>query len=196
MTKRCVDVLLSGIALLVLWPVMILLAVMIRIKLGSPVVFKQHRPGLGGKPFIMYKFRSMTNECDCLGKLLPDAQRMTRLGRFMRSTSMDELPELWNVLRGDMSLVGPRPLLMEYLELYSPEQMRRHEVRPGMTGWAQVNGRNQLSWAEKFSMDIWYINHCSTFLDFWILIRTVFCLFRRNDINASGEATASRFEGN
>ncbi len=171
------------------------LAWLVRRKLGSPVLFRQIRPGLQGKQFEMVKFRTMTDERDASGALLPDAQRLTPFGCFLRASSLDELPELWNVLRGEMSLVGPRPLLMEYLPLYSPEQARRHEVRPGITGWAQVNGRNAISWADKFALDVWYVDHRSLWLDVRILWLTVRKVLVRDGISAAGEATMPRFEG-
>ena len=166
-----------------------------RRKLGSPVLFTQVRPGVHGKPFLMVKFRTMTDERDASGALLPDAKRLTPFGRFLRASSLDELPELWNVLRGEMSLVGPRPLLMEYLPLYSPEQARRHEVRPGITGWAQVNGRNAISWADKFALDVWYVDNRSLWLDVKILWRTVRKVLVRDGISAAGEATMPKFTG-
>jgi lipopolysaccharide/colanic/teichoic acid biosynthesis glycosyltransferase len=168
----------------------------VRRKLGSPALFRQVRPGLHGRPFMMVKFRTMTDERGADGELLPDAQRLTAFGRFLRASSLDELPELWNVLRGEMSLVGPRPLLMEYLPLYSPEQARRHEVRPGITGWAQVNGRNAVSWDERFKLDVWYVDHRSLWLDLRILWLTVRKVLVREGISAQGEATMSRFTGN
>jgi len=164
-------------------------------KLGTPVFFKQIRPGLHGKPFRMIKFRTMTNACDAQGQALPDAGRLTPLGRFLRSSSLDELPELWNVLKGDMSLVGPRPLLMEYLPLYTPEQARRHDVRPGITGWAQVNGRNAIGWDEKFALDVWYVDNHTIWLDLKILFSTVKRVLVRDGISAEGEATMSKFTG-
>jgi sugar transferase EpsL len=163
--------------------------------MGSPVFFKQQRPGLHGKPFYMFKFRTMTNACDGDGCLLPDCDRLTPLGRFLRSTSLDELPELFNVLKGDMSLVGPRPLLMQYLDRYTPEQYRRHEVRPGVTGWAQVNGRNALSWEEKFEMDVWYVENRSFWLDLKILWMTLLKVVRREGISGDGCETMTEFEG-
>ena len=167
-----------------------------RRKLGSPVFFRQVRPGMNGEPFEMVKFRTMTDERGPDGQLLPDAVRLTAFGCFLRSSSLDELPELWNVLKGDMSLVGPRPLLMEYLPLYSPEQARRHEVRPGITGWAQVNGRNAISWEDKFRLDVWYVDHHSLWLDIKILLATIRKVLVRDGISASGEATMSKFTGN
>lgn len=174
---------------------LILIAVLVRWKLGAPILFRQVRPGVSGRPFEMIKFRTMTDKKDGSGELLPDAQRMTRFGTFLRSTSLDELPELWNVLKGDMSLVGPRPLLMEYLPLYSAEQARRHEIRPGITGWAQVNGRNALSWSERFQLDVWYVDNQSFLLDMRILWLTVRKVLVREGIAAQGEATMHRFTG-
>lgn len=194
--KRLFDLLLSLGLLLVLALPLLLLWGLVRWKLGSPVLFRQVRPGLHGRPFMMVKFRTMTDERGADGELLPDAQRLTAFGRFLRASSLDELPELWNVLRGEMSLVGPRPLLMEYLPLYSPEQARRHEVRPGITGWAQVNGRNALSWEERFKLDIWYVDHRSLWLDLRILWLTVRKVIVREGISAQGEATMPRFTGN
>ena len=193
--KRLFDLLASAIGLLILAVPLALLAWQVRRKLGSPVLFTQVRPGLHGKPFRMVKFRTMTVTRDASGTLLPDAQRLTSFGRFLRATSLDELPELWNVLRGEMSLVGPRPLLMEYLPLYSPEQARRHEVRPGITGWAQVNGRNAISWADKFALDVWYVDNRSLWLDLRILGLTVRKVLVRDGISAAGEATMPKFVG-
>ncbi|MCM8594245.1 MAG: sugar transferase [Candidatus Accumulibacter sp.] len=195
MTKRLMDVLLASLLLLLLLLPMFLLAGVVRHRLGSPVFFCQTRPGLHGRPFNMIKFRTMTDERGPKGDLLPDEQRLTAFGRFLRASSLDELPELWNVLRGDMSLVGPRPLLMEYLPLYSPEQARRHEVRPGITGWSQVNGRNALSWEDKFRLDVWYVDHQSLWLDLRILWLTVCKVLLREGITAQGEATMPRFTG-
>lgn len=194
--KRLFDLLLSLGGLLVLALPLLLLWVVVRRKLGSPVLFRQVRPGLHGRPFMMVKFRTMTDARGADGELLPDAQRLTAFGRFLRASSLDELPELWNVLRGEMSLVGPRPLLMEYLPLYSPEQARRHEVRPGITGWAQVNGRNAVSWDERFKLDVWYVDHRSLGLDLRILWLTVRKVLVREGISAQGEATMSKFTGN
>lgn len=194
--KRLFDLLLSFGLLLALALPLLLLWGLVRCKLGSPVLFRQIRPGQHGRPFMMVKFRTMTDERGADGELLPDAQRLTSFGRFLRASSLDELPELWNVLRGEMSLVGPRPLLMEYLPLYSPEQARRHEVRPGITGWAQVNGRNALSWEERFKLDIWYVDHRSLWLDLRILWLTVRKVIVREGISAQGEATMPRFTGN
>lgn len=193
--KRIGDTLLILLALPVLLAAMLLLAWLVRRKLGSPVFFRQTRPGLHGRPFDMIKFRTMTDARGPDGRLLPDADRLTAFGRFLRASSLDELPELLNVLKGDMSLVGPRPLLMEYLPLYSPEQARRHEVRPGVTGWAQVNGRNALSWADKFLLDVWYVDHRSLWLDIKILLLTVRKVLVREGISAAGEATMSKFTG-
>ena len=176
-------------------PVTLLLMLFIRLKIGSPFFFTQVRPGLHGRPFRMVKFRTMTDARDADSKLLPDAERLTPFGRFLRSTSLDELPELWNVLKGDMSLVGPRPLLMEYLPLYTPEQARRHEVRPGITGWAQVNGRNAISWEEKFELDIWYVDNQSLWLDVRILWRTLVNVLNPQGISAVDRATMSKFTG-
>jgi lipopolysaccharide/colanic/teichoic acid biosynthesis glycosyltransferase len=193
--KRLFDLLVASLALILLVLPLLALVWLVRRKLGSPVLFSQVRPGLHGKPFTMVKFRTMTDERGPDGVLLPDAQRLTPFGRFLRASSLDELPELWNVLRGEMSLVGPRPLLMEYLPLYSPAQARRHEVRPGITGWAQVNGRNAISWADKFVLDVWYVDHRSQWLDLRILWLTVRKVLVRDGINAVGEATMPRFEG-
>ena len=193
--KRIVDTLFIFLALPLLLPAMLLLVWLVRRKLGSPVFFRQTRPGLRCRPFEMVKFRTMTDRCGPDDQLLPDAIRLTVFGRFLRATSLDELPELWNVLKGDMSLVGPRPLLMEYLPLYSPKQARRHEVRPGITGWAQVNGRNALSWEDKFKLDVWYVDNRSLWLDIKILWLTVRKVLVREGISADGEATMSKFTG-
>ncbi len=194
--KRIFDLVLSFIAIMVLLIPGFFLAWLIRQKLGSPVFFVQTRPGLNGKPFRMIKFRSMTGDRTLDGKLLPDAERLTRFGKFLRDTSLDEIPELWNVFMGEMSLVGPRPLLMEYLPLYSKEQARRHEVRPGITGWAQINGRNSLSWDEKFKLDIWYVMHRNIYLDIKILCLTMKIVRSRDGISAEGEVTMPKFNGN
>jgi lipopolysaccharide/colanic/teichoic acid biosynthesis glycosyltransferase len=183
------------LGLLVLCVPLLLLIWLVCRKLGSPVFFRQLRPGMHGKPFEIVKFRTMTDECAADGELLPDGQRLTPFGRFLRASSLDELPELWNVLKGDMSLVGPRPLLMEYLPLYTPDQARRHEVRPGITGWAQVNGRNAISWEDKFALDVWYVDHRSWWLDMKILWLTVRKVLLRDGISAAGEATMTRFTG-
>ena len=193
--KRLFDFVLAALALLLLGIPLIFLTLQVRRKLGSPALFRQIRPGLGGRPFEMIKFRTMTDELDSTGLLLPDADRLTPFGRFLRASSLDELPEFWNVLRGDMSLVGPRPLLMEYLPLYSAEQSRRHDVRPGITGWAQVNGRNALNWEEKFKLDLWYVDSRSTWLDITILGLTVRKVLMRDGISAVGVETMSRFTG-
>ena len=193
--KRFFDLTLSLLGILSLGLPLLILTCLILNKLGSPVFFRQRRPGMNGKPFEMIKFRTMTDERGPDGELLPDAMRLTPFGRFLRASSLDELPELWNVLKGDMSLVGPRPLLMEYLPLYSPEQMRRHEVRPGVTGWAQINGRNALSWDDKFRLDLWYVDNQSMSLDIRILCLTVKKVLVREGISATGEATMNKFTG-
>ncbi len=191
--KRVFDVVVSATALIVLAPVMGLIALAVWRTMGRPVLFRQVRPGLHGKPFVMYKFRTMRDLRDAEGKLLPDEARLTPFGRWLRSTSLDELPELLNVLRGEMSLVGPRPLLMEYLDRYTPEQARRHEVKPGITGWAQIHGRNNLSWDERFKLDVWYVDNWSLWLDLKILWRTLWMVLRREGISAQGHATMPRF---
>lgn len=193
--KRAFDIVCSGLGLVLLSPVLLGLAYLISRRLGSPVIFSQKRPGLNGKPFMMYKFRTMTDARDANGQLLPDEMRLTPFGRWLRTTSLDELPELWNVLKGDMSLIGPRPLLVEYLERYTPEQARRHDVRPGMTGWAQVNGRNSISWEQKFKLDVWYIENWSFLLDIKILWQTVLKVVKRDGISAEGDATMPKFTG-
>lgn len=193
--KRLFDLVLAATGLLALAPVLAGVALAVRVNLGRPVLFRQVRPGLGGRPFTMLKFRTMRDAMGPDGAPLPDAERLTRLGRFLRATSLDELPELWNVLKGEMSLVGPRPLLMEYLPLYTPEQARRHEVRPGITGWAQVNGRNAIGWDEKFRLDVWYVDHRSFWLDVKILLLTLKKVFVREGISQPGRATAERFRG-
>jgi len=194
--KRLFDVLCALVAIMLLFPVILVVGVLIHRKLGSPILFRKTRPGKDGKPFLMIKFRTMLDAVDKQGNPLPDDQRMTPFGRFLRSTSLDELPELWNVLKGEMSLVGPRPLLMEYLPLYSREQYRRHEVRPGVTGWAQVNGRNAISWEDKFKLDVWYVDNQSFLLDLKILFLTVKKVLIRDGISGEGEATMSKFTGN
>ena len=193
--KRAIDFTAAAVGLVVISPLLLLLALLIRAKLGAPILFRQTRPGLHTRPFTILKFRTMRDAHDANGAPLPDADRLPPLGRFLRSTSLDELPELWNVLRGDMGLVGPRPLLMEYLPLYSPRQARRHEVRPGITGWAQVNGRNSLNWDEKFALDVWYVENCSFLLDIRILLRTLQRVVAREGISHDGEATMTRFTG-
>lgn len=193
--KRLVDVVVSLSALALLSPGFVVLGLAVRIKLGSPVLFRQQRPGKNSQLFTLLKFRSMTDQKDAKGHWLPDRVRLTPWGQFMRSTSLDELPELWNVLKGEMSLVGPRPLLVEYLERYSPEQARRHDVRPGLTGWAQVNGRNTQSWEDRLRMDVWYVDNHSVLLDVKILIRTVGLVLRREGIEEQGQATRAEFQG-
>ena len=194
-TKRLMDILGAAFGLIILSPLLALVALMIRLTMGRPVIFKQVRPGLNEKPFTIYKFRTMNNNRSIGGTLLPDVERITRLGTFLRKSSLDELLELWNVLKGDMSLVGPRPLLIEYLDRYTPEQARRLEVKPGITGWAQVNGRNAISWEQKFELDVWYIDHQSFLLDIKILWLTFIKIIRREGINAPGEATMPLFMG-
>lgn len=195
MLKRIIDLLVTFWLFVSLIPILLIIGVWVVIKHGSPLFFTQIRPGLHSKPFKMVKFRTMTNAKDAHGNLLPDAERLTKFGRFLRSTSLDELPELWNVLKGDMSLVGPRPLLMEYLPLYTPEQARRYEVRPGITGWAQINGRNAIDWEEKFKLDVWYVDNQSFWLDLKILFLTIKKVFVREGISAEGEATMPKFTG-
>lgn len=194
--KRALDLALTVPGLLLLAPVFLVVAGLVRLRLGTPVLFCQERPGLGGEPFTMFKFRTMSDARDERGESLPDDRRLTGLGRFLRATSLDELPELWNVIRGDMSLVGPRPLLLEYLPRYTPEQSRRHEVRPGITGWAQVNGRNAVSWEDRFAMDVWYVDHISLRLDLRILLYTLRSVVRREGVSAVGHVTMPKFEGN
>jgi len=194
--KRLFDIITSFVALVILSPIVALVAWKIKRNLGSPVFFKQLRPGLKGEPFEMIKFRTMKDAVDSNGNALPDAERMTPFGNKLRSSSLDELPELWNVLKGEMSLVGPRPLLMQYLPLYSDEQRRRHEVRPGVTGWAQINGRNSLSWEEKFKLDVWYVDNRSFWLDVKILFLTVKKVFVKEGISADGHVTIEPFKGN
>lgn len=193
--KRTFDIGVSALALFFLAPVIALLALMVRIRMGAPVLFRQIRPGLDGRPFEMIKFRTMLDLEARDGRVLSDAERLTPFGRWLRATSLDELPELWNVLKGDMSLVGPRPLLMEYLPLYSPQQSRRHQVRPGLTGWAQINGRNAVSWERKFELDIWYVDRQTFWLDLKIMLLTVRYILKRDGISAPGSATADKFTG-
>jgi len=193
--QRIFDIFAACIGLIVFSPVLIIVAILVGRQMGKPVLFRQTRPGLHGVPFRMIKFRTMRDAVDASGVPLPDAARLTRLGRFLRSSSLDELPELWNVLKGEMSLVGPRPLLMEYLPLYSAEQARRHEVRPGVTGWAQVNGRNALSWEDKFALDLWYVENRSLWLDLKIVWMTIRKVIKRDGISAEGEATMPKFTG-
>ena len=194
--KKAFDRGLAGLCLLLALPVMMIVAVAVRTSLGRPILYRQQRPGLAGRPFVICKFRTMTDACGADGDRLPDAQRLTRFGRFLRATSMDELPQLFNVLKGDMSFVGPRPLLMEYLPLYSPEQMRRHCVKPGMTGWAQVNGRNVTKWGERFELDLWYVDHWSLRLDALILLKTLLIVVNSRQVSAVDHATMPRFSGN
>ena len=195
MLKRAFDIAASASALVVLSPVLAITAYKVKKELGSPVLFRQTRPGLHGKPFEMIKFRTMKDATDKAGNALPDSERLTEFGKKLRASSLDELPELWNVLKGDMSLVGPRPLLMEYLPLYNAEQAKRHNVRPGVTGYAQVNGRNSLSWEDKFKLDTWYVEHQSLWLDMKILLKTVKKVIIKDGISAEGEATMTKFTG-
>ncbi|MBK7318145.1 sugar transferase [Candidatus Villigracilis affinis] len=195
LSKRIFDLTFALIALIILSPVLILTAIFVRIFIGSPILFTQQRPGYKGRPFHIYKFRSMTNRFARDGSLLPDAERLTRFGRILRSLSLDELPELFNILRGEMSFVGPRPLLMDYLPLYSPEQMRRHDVMPGLTGWAQVNGRNAIDWPSRFRMDVWYVDNWSFWLDIRIIFMTVSKVVLREGVNQVGQSTVEYFKG-
>lgn len=194
-TKRILDFILSLIALVILSPIILVIAILVRIKLGSPVIFKQKRPGLNEKIFTLYKFRTMTDAKDENGNLLPDNIRLTKFGKILRSTSLDELPELFNILKGDMSIVGPRPLLVKYLPLYNKSQKHRHDVRPGFTGWAQCNGRNALSWEEKFDLDIYYVNHVSFFIDVKILFKTIKIVLLREGISSDTSVTMEEFRG-
>lgn len=195
MLKRLLDIVIASSALVLLSPIYALVAYKVKKNLGSPVLFRQVRPGLHGKPFEMIKFRSMKDALDTAGNPLPDSERLTPFGKMLRATSLDEMPELWNVIKGDMSIVGPRPLLMEYLPLYNSEQAKRHEVRPGITGYAQVNGRNAISWEKKFELDTWYVNNHSLWLDFKIMLKTVKKVIAKDDISAEGEATTTKFTG-
>ena len=195
MLKRLLDIIIASIALILLSPLYAFVAYKVKKNLGSPVLFRQVRPGLHGKPFEMIKFRTMKDAVDEQGNPLPDSERLTPFGQMLRSSSLDEMPELWNVIKGDMSIVGPRPLLMEYLPLYSPEQAKRHDVRPGMTGHAQVNGRNAIGWEEKFKLDTWYVENQSIWLDFKIMFKTVHKVLAKDDISAEGEATMTKFTG-
>ena len=195
MLKRLLDIIIATIALILLSPLYAFVAYKVKKNLGSPVLFRQVRPGLHGKPFEMIKFRSMKDAVDAQGNPLPDSERLTPFGKMLRSSSLDEMPELWNVIKGDMSIVGPRPLLTEYLPLYNTEQAKRHNVRPGMTGHAQVNGRNAIGWEEKFKLDTWYVENQSTLLDFKIMFKTVHKVLAKDDISAEGEATMTRFTG-
>lgn len=194
-SKRIFDIIFSLCAIVCLAPILLLIVILIRIFIGKPILFKQQRPGYQAQPFYIYKFRTMTNRRDPSGNLLPDAERLTPLGQFLRKLSLDELPELFNILRGEMSLVGPRPLLMQYLPLYSPEQARRHNLPPGLTGWAQINGRNAIAWPEKFKLDVWYIEHWSFGLDLKIILLTVWKVLKREGISQSGQATTEYFKG-
>ena len=195
MIKRLLDIIIASIALILLSPLYAFVAYKVKKNLGSPVLFRQVRPGLNAKPFEMIKFRTMKDAVDEQGNPLPDSERLTPFGKMLRSTSLDEMPELWNVIKGDMSIVGPRPLLTEYLPLYNEEQAKRHNVRPGMTGHAQVNGRNAISWEEKFKLDTWYVENQSIWLDFKIMFKTVHKVLAKDDISAEGEATMTRFTG-
>ncbi|RVT53091.1 sugar transferase [Acinetobacter indicus] len=195
MLKRIIDITIASTALILLSPVYLIVAHKVKKNLGSPVLFRQVRPGLYGKPFEMIKFRTMKDALDAEGNPLPDSERLTPFGKMLRATSLDEMPELWNVIKGDMSIVGPRPLLMEYLPLYNQEQAKRHNVRPGITGYAQVNGRNAISWEKKFELDTWYVEHQSLWLDFKIMLKTIKKVLAKDDISAEGEATMSKFTG-
>ena len=193
--KRIIDFIISLLVLIVLFPLLVITAIMVRIKLGTPVLFRQQRPGLRGEGFELIKFRTMINAQEKDGRVLTDEERLPAFGRFLRSLSLDELPTLFNVLKGDMSLVGPRPLMMKYLDRYTPEQMRRHEVKPGITGWAQVNGRNAITWEEKFELDVWYVDNWSLWLDLKIIFKTIILVFKRKDVNQEGRATVDEFWG-
>ena len=194
--KRVLDVIFASLGLVILSPILLLIAILVRILLGKPVIFRQQRPGFHEKPFHLYKFRTMTDARDSAGKLLPDSARLTVFGRLLRLLSLDELPELFNILRGDMSFVGPRPLLTEYLPLYSSEQHRRHDAMPGLTGWAQVHGRNALDWPSRFALDVWYVDHWSLWLDFRIVLMTLWKVVSREGISQPGQATTEYFTGN
>jgi sugar transferase EpsL len=195
-SKRIFDLTLAILSLIFLSPIFLLIAILVRVFLGTPIFFQQERPGYKGKPFRIYKFRTMTIRLSQDGNLLPDSERLTPLGQFLRAFSLDELPELYNILRGDMSIVGPRPLMMEYLPLYSPEQARRHDVVPGLTGWAQINGRNAIDWPTRFALDVWYVDHRSFWLDIKIIFLTVWKVVKRENINQPGHATIEYFKGN
>jgi sugar transferase EpsL len=195
LSKRIFDFLLTLIGLIVILPLLFVISLLVWIFLGTPILFLQKRPGYKGRPFMTYKFRTMTNRCGLDGNLLPDSERLTPFGKFLRSTSLDDLPQVWNVFRGEMSLVGPRPLLMQYLERYTPEQMRRHDVLPGITGWAQIHGRNTIDWDEKFRLDVWYVDHRSFWLDLKILFLTPWKVFKREGISQPGHVTAEEFKG-
>lgn len=196
LSKRIFDLVAAILGVVVLSPFILLLSLLVRIFIGTPVFFHQLRPGYKGRPFYIYKFRTMTDERDAAGNLLPDAVRLTPFGRFLRSLSLDELPELYNILRGDMSVVGPRPLIMGYLSLYSPEQMRRHDCYPGLTGWAQINGRNAIDWPTRFALDVWYVDHRSFWLDMKIILITIWKVIKRENVNQPGQATIEFFKGN
>ena len=196
LSKRIFDLVSASLGLLILSPLILLIAILVAIFIGMPILFQQQRPGYKARPFYIYKFRTMTDTRDAEGNLLPDAARLTRFGRFLRSLSLDELPELYNILRGDMSLVGPRPLITEYLPLYSPEQMRRHDVFPGLTGWAQINGRNAIDWPTRFALDVWYVDHRSFWLDIQIILKTIWKVIKRENVNQPGQATIEYFTGN
>lgn len=193
--KRIIDFLISLLAIIILSVPMIVIAIIVRVTLGTPIIFTQQRPGIKGKPFYINKFRTMTNETDNLGNLLPNELRITRTGKIIRKLSLDELPQLFNVLKGEMSFIGPRPLLMEYLPLYSEEQARRHDVRPGITGWAQVNGRNNISWEERFQLDVWYVDNRSLLLDIKIILLTILKVFKRVDVNPNDREFIKKFKG-
>ena len=195
-SKRIFDLLIASLGLILLSPIILLTALLVRIFLGTPILFRQTRPGYKAKPFTVYKFRTMNNTHDAQGNLLSDDVRLTRLGKFLRAASLDELPELFNILKGEMSFIGPRPLLMQYLPLYSAEQMRRHDVYPGLTGWAQVNGRNALDWQTRFAFDVWYVDHWSFWLDIKIVFLSLWKVIRREDINQPGQTTTEYFKGN
>jgi sugar transferase EpsL len=194
-SKHLFDLIITTLGLVIILPLMVVLSLLVWIFLGTPILFRQQRPGYKGRPFITYKFRTMTNRTGPDGNLLPDAERLPPFGSFLRSTSLDDLPQVFNVLRGEMSLVGPRPLLMQYLKRYTPEQMRRHDVLPGITGWAQINGRNALDWEDKFRLDVWYVNHWSFWLDLKILLLTPWKVFKREGINQPGHVTVEEFKG-
>lgn len=193
--KRLFDLVIASQLVLITFPLFVFIAFIVRLTMGSPILFRQKRPGMHGRIFILIKFRSMTNSVDDRGNALSDSQRISRFGCFLRSTSLDELPELWNVILGDMSLIGPRPLLVEYLDRYTPEQAKRHEAKPGITGWAQINGRNAINWEEKFKLDLWYVQHLSLWLDIKIFTTTLLRVLKRDGINQAGQATAEKFAG-
>jgi len=196
LSKRIFDLVAASIGLIVLSPLILLIAVLVSIFIGTPILFRQQRPGYKARPFYIYKFRTMTGARDSDGNLLPDSDRLTSFGKFLRSLSLDELPELYNILRGEISVVGPRPLLMEYLPLYSPEQLRRHDVYPGLTGWAQINGRNAIDWPTRFALDVWYVDHRSFWLDIRIILETIWKVIKRENVNQPGQATTEYFTGN